>query len=689
MPAPASESRPEAPSSDWDLMLTLSEASDANGGERRERTPTEKRSREASSLAARAAAPPQPGTAPAAVPSEPEPEAASPLPSAGTGAADLQVHGEQVEMRLGERFWRVRGLAKNTSLEQLRVNVLCARGDAFHLDTLDLYSARQRAAYVKQTASELGLEEELVKCDLGRLLLGLEELHERKVQEALAPKQPQVTLSEEERGEALSLLRDPELFERILGDFERSGVVGERTNKLIGYLAAVSRKLSEPLAIIIQSSSAAGKTSLMEAVLSFMPEEDRVKYSAMTGQSLFYMGGRDLRHKILAIVEEEGAQKASYALKLLQSEGELCIASTGKDPVSGRLVTQEYRVEGPVMILLTTTAIEIDEELQNRCIVLTVDEEREQTQAIHRLQRESRTLSGLRARHERQRVLALHQNAQRLLRPLEVVNPYARELTFLDDRTRTRRDHLKYLTLIEAIALLHQHQRSVKSERLEGLEVLYVEVEPADIELANRLAAEAFGRSLDELPPQTRRLLMLLEQMVKEQCSRLRVQPSEYRFRARDVREATGWGATQLKVHLSRLVEMEYLLVHRARRGQGFCYELLYEGQGKDGRPFVLKLLDPEKLGKGAEPCGYDAERPGLEEERPGPEEERPALGRPLVGAWSGPGRGGAEADENGLEGVFSGGLAKNARLGTTPETTSPLHAGRNGSGSARAQKRA
>jgi hypothetical protein len=56
----------------------------------------------------------------------------------------------------------------------------------------------------------------------------------------------------------------------------------------------------------------------MEAILAFMPEEDRVKYSAMTGQSLFYMGESDLRHKILAIVEEQGAEKATYALKLLQ-----------------------------------------------------------------------------------------------------------------------------------------------------------------------------------------------------------------------------------------------------------------------------------------------------------------------------------------------------------------------------------
>ena len=76
----------------------------------------------------------------------------------------------------------------------------------------------------------------------------------------------------------------------------------------------------------------------MDAVLAFVPEEQRVQYSAMTGQSLFYMGETDLKHKVLAIVEEEGAAAASYALKLLQSEGELTIASTGKDPVTAALV---------------------------------------------------------------------------------------------------------------------------------------------------------------------------------------------------------------------------------------------------------------------------------------------------------------------------------------------------------------
>src|ERR1019366_2356502 len=293
-------------------------------------------------------------------------------------------------------------------------------------------------------------------------------------------------MNEAEQIEALALLKSPELLARIVADFDACGLVGEATNKLAGYLAATSRKLDAPLAILVQSSTAAGKSSLMDAVLAFVPQEERIRYSAMTGQSLFYMGQTNLKHKILAIAEEEGASRASYALKLLQSEGELTIASTGKDAATGNLVTHEYRVEGPVMIFLTTTAIEIDEELLNRCLVLSVDKARAQTEAIHRLQRTRRTLDGLRAKQGKAHLIRLHQNAQRLLRPLAVVNPYADRLTFLSDKTRARRDHEKSLTLIHTIALLHQHQRLVKTMIDSGQAVEYVEVTADDIHEANR-----------------------------------------------------------------------------------------------------------------------------------------------------------------------------------------------------------
>ncbi len=369
----------------------------------------------------------------------------------------------------------------------------------------------------------------------------------------------------------------------------------------------------------------------MEAVLALVPKEDREKYSALSEHSLFYFEGKDFKNKILAIVEEEGAQKAAYALKLLQSEGEITIASTGKDPGTGKLVTKEYRVEGPVMIILATTAVEVDEELLNRAIVLTVDEGREQTRRIHKLQREGQTLEGLFAREEREEIYRRHHNAQRLLRPLHVINPYVRELTFLDDRTRTRRDHVKYLTLIESIALLHQYQRPVKAETRFGRTKEYIEVLPSDIVLANRLAAEVLGRSLDELPPQTRRLLELLDGMVTEVSGKNGVDRADLRFTIRDIRRATGWSHDQVWRHMQRLVFLEYVLVHRGGRGQSFVYELLYDGQGQDGQPFLIGLCDAETLtGKRPESMRTSATSAGSEATSAG------GFGGPL-GAFRGP----------------------------------------------------
>jgi hypothetical protein len=154
-----------------------------------------------------------------------------------------------------------------------------------------------------------------------------------------------------------------------------------------------------------------------------------------------------------------------------------------------------------------------------------------------------------------------HQNAQRLLKPLFVVNPYVDELTFPDALTRMRRDHMKYLTLIRAIALLHQHQRPVKTER----GVSYVEAAREDIAVADRLMKDLMRRSLDDLPPQTRRLLELIAGLVNGR--------EGFQFSRRDVRVHTGWGETQVRLHLDRLQEMEYLIVHRGGRGQTFLYE--------------------------------------------------------------------------------------------------------------------
>ncbi|WP_140637390.1 CHC2 zinc finger domain-containing protein [Methylibium rhizosphaerae] len=554
---------------------------------------------------------------------------------------------DELQLDTGALAWRVRGWKKNTSAEVMKVNVQARRKPepgaaadstlgAYFVDTLDLYAARSRAAFLRAASVELGLSEDAMKRELGAVLLKLEALQDALLTQARervsAAKAP--VLSADEEAQALELLQSPNLIERIVTDLHALGVVGEDLNLLAAYLAAVSRKLDTPLAVLIQSSSAAGKSSLMDAVLQLVPEEERIRYSAMTGQSLFYLGETNLQHKILAIAEEEGVRQAAYALKLLQSDGELTIASTAKDEATGNLSTRQYTVKGPVMLMLTTTAIDVDEELLNRCLVLTVNESPEQTRAIHARQRHRQTLEGMLQADEREAIGALHHNAQRLLSAVRVVNPYANELSFAANKTRARRDHMKYLTLIRAIALLHQHQREVKTVERRGKLISYIEVTKQDIALANAIAHEVLGRTLDELPPQTRRLLTLVREWVQAECTERNVPQSQWRFTRAQLRAATRWGDTQLKVHLARLVDFEHLALHR--RGLAHEYELIYDAKhddgGEDARAHFSGLVDVDALAH-----DYDGDRSGLQGLRSG-------SGRPLVGGWSGLGRGGVDA---------------------------------------------
>jgi len=534
---------------------------------------------------------------------------ASPVPKDNAVNIPVEINdNNEIHIDLAERHYRIKGFDKTASADQLKINLMVKKDDAFHMDKVDLYSAKARQVFINQASVECGVTSEVIKTDLGKLLLQLESLQQSQP-EAVEPNQK--TLTTTEREAALALLTAPDLLGRILHDFNAAGVVGEETNKLVGYLACVSRLLDKPLAVMVQSSSAAGKSSLMDAILNLMPENERTQYSAMTGQSLFYMGESDLKHKILAITEEEGAHNASYALKLLQSEGVVTIASTGKDEASGELVTKEYRVEGPVMLFMTTTAIDIDEELMNRCLVLSVNESREQTKAIHKAQRQSRTLEGLQNKLKKQQLTKLHRDAQQLLKPLAVINPYADQLTFLDDKTRTRRDHEKYLTLIDTIALLHQHQRKIKTINHDGKVMDYIEVQISDIEVANKLAHDVLGKTLDELPPQTRKLLKLIQAYVVDQCQQQSIKQNDYRFSRKVIRDVTGWSDGQLKIHCSRLTELEYLLVHHGGRGQSLVYELLYDSALQDDEKCMMGLIDIN--------CLYDGEKSGQNRQKIAP----------------------------------------------------------------------
>lgn len=368
-----------------------------------------------------------------------------------------QKHYEKTDsgftIQYGERRYELKGIIQEGVKLKATIKALKQAADnkpRFHLDTVDLYSNRSRLFYAKACAVLFAETEDIVIEDMTRLIDIAESWQPEN-----AEKTPVQRMTKTEEDEALDFLKAPSLFNRILSDFETIGLTGEDGNKLMGYIAATSRKLDEPLSVLIQSRSAAGKSTLQDAIIMLIPIEDYIKYTRLTGQALFYKEEDSLIHKLLAIEEEHGARDASYSIRNIQSSKYLSIAATGKDPVTGKLKTEEYRVKGPVALMITTTEVELDYETSNRFITLTIDESKEMTERILQKQRQQETLEGLIKKAETERIIKRHHNAQRLLRSLQVINPYAELLTFPSESLRARRDHKKYLGLIKSIAFMH------------------------------------------------------------------------------------------------------------------------------------------------------------------------------------------------------------------------------------------
>lgn len=490
------------------------------------------------------------------------------------------------------RCYEVKGIARGDT--QLKVTVKAqAEGTTsapFELTTIDLYSSRSRAWFAKLCAELFAADEALTREDIGKLLPLVEDYKPRpQTATAAEPTQAQ-------KQAALAFLKNPDMFAEILTDFQTLGVTGETTNKLAGYLAAVSRKLDEPLSVLIQSRSAAGKSTLQDAVLSLIPEEDYVKYTRITDQALFYKEKESLMHKILAIEEEAGMGGAAYSIRNIQSSKKITIATTGKDAKTGQMKTEEHEVLGPVAVMITTTAADLEGETASRFLFLTVDESVQMTAAIHAKQRKAETLEGLVRQKQSEHIIKKHHAAQRLLKPLAVVNPYAEYLSYPDHSIRTRRDHKKYLGLIRTIAFLHQHQRKTRTVAVAGEPVAYIEVDLDDIDKANALADPVLGQSLDELAPPSRTLLAAILEMVTAMAKDQQGPAGDVYFTRRRIREHTGWSDWQIRAHIKQLEELEYLYVRVGAQGKQYAYALNWQGRAENDQRIYLNLTTVEQI---------------------------------------------------------------------------------------------
>jgi DNA primase len=485
-----------------------------------------------------------------------------------------------------EREYRIRGISLH--LERLKVNLRATYNGKYHIDTLDLYQSRSRRYLITQLVKLFELDPGVINSDLLYVINEVENFQARKDEAKEQEKVYQMT--KEEESEAIKYLKAPDLLDQIMADMENLGHVGEETNKILAYLISVSRKLPKPLSGEIISNSASGKSSLVEIVQELTPPEDVVFYSRITPQALYYMERDALKRKLLIIEERAGGESADYSIRTLQSRQRLAQAVPIRDPNSGKIITKTFEVEGPIAYLETTTNADINHENATRCFEIYLDESVEQTKRIHKIQRESKTENGIIRKAAIESTKLRHHNIQRVLKPVIIEIPFAPLIDFPADNLRTRRDHERFLSLIEAITFLFQYQREQREITINGEKAIVVLSTIQDYFRAYELAKDILGLTLDDLKKHARDLLELVKQLVDQKMA----ETGEITFTRREIREFTGWQDHQIKAHIKYLEEMEYLTIKKVKERGQFEYQL---NNPEEKRP-LKGLLTPLELEK-------------------------------------------------------------------------------------------
>jgi DNA primase len=465
------------------------------------------------------------------------------------------------------------------SLDRLRVTLKVNYEGKTLRHNLDLYNDDQVEKFIKKVCNRLDLGSREVQEILDELTEELETYRLEQMESTTPNKSTVKQLTEKEKEKAKKYLSAKTLMKRTMTDLGKSGIIGEELNRLLMYIVMTSRKRDHPLHVMSLAASGQGKTHLQERVSDCMPEEDKMEITSLSDNALYYFGREELRHKLLLIEDLDGAEGVLYPLRELQSKRRITKTVTLKD-AKGKLKTKSLEVEGPVSVAGCTTKEYLYEDNANRSFLLYLDNSEEQDKRIMNYQRS--LSAGKIDRQSEEEVRVMLQNAQRLLRNVQVRNPYAEKLQIPNSVFKPRRSNAHYLAFIEAITFYHQYQRELKTNPTTSER--YIETSLEDIEWANKLLAPVLLRKSDELSGACRTFLEELKIYLKEKKKRS--------FYSKEIRLDLRKNYSSLKRYLINLSQNGYVKIVGGTKSRGFEYEVVNLEEYKELKSKVKTVLD-------------------------------------------------------------------------------------------------
>jgi DNA primase len=424
---------------------------------------------------------------------------------------------------------------------------------------LDLYEYKQVETTCKIVAEKLGLQKDKVEADLMQLTSLLEHYREKQIHQAQGKQESKIQVPTASVTKCIAFLKQENLIQSINELIGKAGVIGEETNRILLFVIASSYKMNDTLHGLIQGSSGSGKTRLLKVVSHLMPDEEVKRYTRVTDNSFYNQEEYFFVNKLICFEDLDGLKEdAQLAVRELQSNDILRTSTSVKDG-SGKIGGAERTVRGPIASLSCTTKGEIYEDNVSRSFLIAVDESRAQTQKIINYQNE--VSAGLVDKEESERVTTFVQNCMRLLKPYEVVNPYAHKIKLPEEAHKIRRLNELYQSFVKQITLLNQYQRQQdKQGRLI--------TEKEDLKIACEILFESILLKVDELDGSLRQFFERLKVFVDKKNK-------EYEFNRFEVREATGVSKTQQHYYIQKLVNLEYIKQY-GFANRGFKYKIVY-----------------------------------------------------------------------------------------------------------------
>lgn len=458
----------------------------------------------------------------------------------------------------------VMGGIKITGLDRLRVTLKIEKREYSHhlpvRHSLDLYHSKQVEMLAQKMAEGLEIGTSESQQTISHLTGLLEEYRQRKLEQLKPKKSSAPTMTEAQRATGMKYLKDPKLLRNTLEDIAKSGIVGETNNSLIAYIAYTSRKRKKPLHIMCLGASGTGKTYLQEMVGALIPEEDKLEITALSDNAFYYFGREELKHKLILIEDLDGAQNAEYPLREIQTKRRISKTVTIKNS-KGMLKTVNVVVEGPVCVSGCTTREKLYEDNANRCILLYIDDSKEQDKRIMCYQQKAS--AGIINAAQEAQIRQKLQNTQRLLRPIKVVNPYAQIIDLPEEVFKPRRTLLLLLSFIETITYYHQYQREVRTNEASGQQ--YIETTKSDVEAAFSLMKEVLFSKSDELTKASRKFLERLKGHVKDGQV----------FYTQEIRKQLRVSSTTVHRYIRELQQNGYIKYKGGNKFKGYEYQIV------------------------------------------------------------------------------------------------------------------